>query len=124
MTDIGDKQFSIPGQTYKGRKSRIFIDNFSTGLDDMKRSDQRDMMKVFAVVAREGKFSTFEASANNTIAGTMTALMRSGLLESYTPESYKAKPEPGGAKGPDQDTYPWTFVRLTDAGRKALGKTE
>ena len=101
-----------------------FVDRFSAGLDEMKRKDQRDHLKVLSVLARTGKFSCFEASENMTIARTMTALMHGPLVESYTPDEYRAKPEPGGAKGPDQDTYPWTFVRLTEAGRKALAQAD
>jgi hypothetical protein len=98
----------------------MFIDRFSAGLDEMKRADQRDPLKVLAVLAQKGKFSCFEASENATIARTMTNLMHGPLIESYTPDDYKSQPEPGGARAPDRSTYPWTFVRLTEAGRKAL----
>ena len=91
-------------------------------ITDLSRRDQGDAMKVLALVAENGVFSTFAASANSTIARTMTGLFHSRppLLESYTPESYKSKPEPGGARAPDRDTYPYTYVKLTDAGRASL----
>lgn len=98
----------------------MFVDRFSAGLDDMPRKDQRSQIKVLRVLARTGKFSCFEASENQVIAGTVTALMHGPWIERYVPDSYKGKPEPGGAVAPDQDTYPWTFVRLTDAGREVL----
>jgi hypothetical protein len=103
---------------------RMFVDRFSAGLDEMKRKDQRDPLKVLTVLARTGRFSCFEASENADIAKTMTALMRGPLIESYVPDSYRGKPEPGGAVAPDQSTYPWTFVRLTEAGKAALAHTE
>jgi len=99
-----------------------FIDTFSVGLDEMPRRDQRNPLKVLAVMEKAGRFSTFEASANQTIARTVTDLMRGPWVESYVPDSYKGKPEIGGTVGPDQDTYPWTYVRITDAGYAALGQ--
>ena len=102
------------------RLSAGFIDTFSTAIDDLPRADQANQLKVLAVLAQTGRFSCFEASANQTIARTMTALMRGPLVESYVPDSYKSKAESGGARGPDRDTYPWTFVRITAAGRAAL----
>lgn len=98
----------------------MFVDRFSAGLDEMSRKDQRDPLKVLAVLAEKGKFSCFEASENQVIAGTITDIMHGPWVETYTPEQYKGKVEPGGARAPDQSTYPWTFVRLTEAGRRAL----
>lgn len=98
-----------------------FVDCFSVGLSDLKQGDAADLAKVLRILAETGRFSCFEASDNPTIARTMTRLMHSDLVEQYTPEAYKAKPEPGGARARDQDTYPWTFVRLTKKGRALIG---
>lgn len=78
------------------RLSAGFIDTFSTAIDDLPRADQANQLKVLAVLAQTGRFSCFEASANQTIARTMTALMRGPLVESYVPDSYKSKAESGG----------------------------
>lgn len=97
-----------------------FIDSFSVGLDDLPRKEITEV-NVLRILNEQGRFSTFEASANDTIARFMTRLMKGSLVESYVPDRYKAKPEPGGAVGYDQDTYPWTYVRLTPAGKKLIG---
>jgi hypothetical protein len=74
------------------------VDRFSAGLDDLSRKDQADSAAVLRVLKRTGKFSVFEASENQTIADTMTRIMRSGWVETL-----------GGE-------YPWTAVRVTQAG--------
>jgi hypothetical protein len=81
----------------------IFICGFSSGLDDMPRKDQRDIAKVLRVLERRGRFSVFEATANQTIATTMTKLSHSDLIETD-----------------NSCGYPWTKVKLTDAGKRYL----
>jgi hypothetical protein len=81
----------------------IFICSFSSGLDDMPRKDQRDIAKVLRVLEQCGRFSVFEATDNQTIATTMTKLCHSNLIETD-----------------NSCGYPWTKVKLTEAGRSYL----
>lgn len=76
----------------------------SVGLDDLTRKQQRDKRIVAGVLARAGRYSVFEATDNDTIAGTMDALVRSGWF----------------VFDPDAFGYPWTKVTLTEAGAAAL----
>jgi len=99
----------------------MFVDRFSIGLEDLSRKDAANDLIVLKLITDKGRFSCFEASDNPTIAATVTRLMHGPFVESYVPDTYKSKPEPGGARAPDYDTYPWTYVRLTAAGRSALG---
>ena len=82
------------------------IDRFTAGLDDLSRKEQRDHVAVLRVLHRTGRFSVFEASANQGIAGTMTKIMQSGWVVDV-----------GGE-------YPWTKVRLTDAGLRLIARQE
>lgn len=70
----------------------------------MKRKDQRDRLKVLAVLKESPRFSVWDASDNKTIANTMTALKDDGLID--YPE-----PQPG---------FPWSEARVTEAGLKLL----
>jgi len=83
--------------------------SFSTGLDDMKRKDQRDHLKVLRVMAAAGRFSVFEATANPTIARTVTYL-------------YHRSRADGGPllKHDDSMGYPRTKVVLTEAGKAEI----
>jgi hypothetical protein len=69
----------------------------------MPRKDQRDIAKVLQVLERRGRFSVFEATDNQTIAATMTRLSHSDLIETD-----------------NSCGYPWTTVKLTDAGKRYL----
>jgi hypothetical protein len=80
--------------------------SFSSGIDDMLRRHQADMRRVAEVLAREGRFGVFEATANPVIAKTMDRLARSGWFV-FDHES---------------SGFPWTLVTLTDKGREALAK--
>ena len=84
----------------------VFICSFTSGLDDLPRKQQAQFEPVLRVLEATGRFSVFEATANQTIAKTMTRLMRSGYVESM-----------GGA-------YPWTKVRLTEAGKKLIATSK
>jgi hypothetical protein len=82
----------------------MIIDRFSAGLDDLKRKEQGDHVKVLQVLERTKRFSVFEATENDTIAHTMTYIMQEGFAHSV-----------GGA-------YPWTEVELTEKGRAAVAQ--
>lgn len=53
--------------------------SFSVGLDDLSRKAQADHAVVLNLLRLKGRFSVFEASANPTIAATMTHLCRHRL---------------------------------------------
>jgi hypothetical protein len=99
----------------------FFIDAWSVGLDEIPRKEITP--EILSILQREGRFSSFEASANPAIARAMTALLdrKNGLLETYLPESHKGKLEPEGTRGPAFSGYPWTYVRLTEAGLRVIG---
>ena len=86
------------------RGSRIFVCSFSGAIGDMKRKDQRDRLKVLAVLKESPRFSVWDASDNQGIANTMTDLKTDGLID--YPE-----PQPG---------FPWSKARVTEAGMKLL----
>lgn len=83
----------------------VFICDFSTGIDELPRKDQRDIAKVLRILDKCGRFSVFEATANQTIARTMTTLCNGPLIETD-----------------NSCGYPWTMVKLTEAGRALLEK--
>lgn len=83
---------------------RIFVCSFSGALGDMKRKDQRDQLKVLAVLKASPRFSVWDASDNKGIANTMTDLMTDGLID-------YPDPQPG---------FPWSKARVTEAGMKLL----
>ena len=95
----------------------MFICSFSAGLDDMKRKEQADVVAVLRVLQQAGRFSIFEATANQTIARTITRLcnkacsiVRDGVRADY-------------GKLIDTDNscgFPWTKVSLTDGGIRLL----
>ena len=97
--------------------SHIHLCRFSFGLDDLTRKQQRDYVAVLRVLKRTGGFSAFEASANDTIATTMTRLLNKGLTivrpDGRRVEYGRLLEVTGGA-------YPITKVRLTPAGEQLL----
>lgn len=80
----------------------IHICSFSTGIDEMKRADQKDPAKVLAVLKQNPRYSTFEVTANQGIARTITLLHERGCIKTV-----------GGA-------YPWTVVEILPAGDEVL----
>lgn len=82
-----------------------FICCFTSGVDEMKRKDQADPLKVLKALDHFKRFSVFEATANQTIAKTMTRFFHGDLKHLIV--------KTGGA-------YPWTNVRLTPEGRKFI----
>lgn len=87
-------------------KRAIFVCSFSGAIGDMKRKDQRDRLKVLAVLKESPRFSVWDASDNMNIANTMTDLMKDGLID-------YPDPQPG---------FPWSKARITEAGMKLLEK--
>ena len=82
--------------------SRMMIDNFSSGLDEMKRKDQRDEVAVMRKLLTMKRFSIFEVTANDTIANMMDDIVRRGLIETT-----------GGQ-------FPWTTFKITEAGQRLV----
>jgi hypothetical protein len=80
----------------------VFICSFTSGIDELPRKEQAQFEPVLRVLDATGRFSVFEATANQTIAKTMTRLMASEYVEDL-----------GGS-------YPWKKVRLTDAGKRLI----
>lgn len=83
---------------------RVIVCSFSGAISDMKKKDQRDEMKVLAVLSRSPRFSCFDASENQGIANSITNLKKRGLIE-------YPKPQP---------EFPWCKVKITDAGNALL----
>ena len=81
---------------------RMMIDSFSSGLDDMKRKDQRDVVAVMRKLATMTRYSIFEVTDNNDIATTMSDIVKRGLIETT------------GGK------YPWTTFKITEAGQRLI----
>lgn len=74
----------------------MFMCNFSTRLDDLSRKEQGDPEKVIEVLKETGRFSCFEATANATIAGTLTELCKERILTNPASQ------------------YPWTEILMID----------
>ena len=81
-----------------------FICSFTGAIGDMKPRDQRDPMKVLAVLDKEPSFSVFDATERPAIANSLDYLRQQGLIE-------YPKPQPG---------FPWNKVVVTESGKKAL----
>lgn len=97
--------------------TKVFICSFSSGLDDMKRKDQKDVVKVLRVLAQCKRFSVFEATANQPIASMMDRICHKGCTlvgPDGTKRSYgKLITIVGG-------NYPWTHIELTEGGKRLL----
>lgn len=85
----------------------IFIDRFSEGLDDLTRKQQRSKVEVLKQLSKMNRFSVFEATANQTIAGTMDALCHEELIEID-----------------NSCGFPWSKVSLTDKGKAMIEPTK
>jgi hypothetical protein len=93
------------------KNGRVFIDRFDCGLTDLPRAAQRDQQAVLRhIIGSGGRFSCFEAGDNPSIAKTITALCR----------SIKGGELQGFIEFDESRGYPWTALRLTDAGRIML----
>lgn len=78
--------------------------SFSGGIGCMDPRDQRDSMKVLAVLKESPRFSVWDACERPCIGESLEDLTARGLIEYVKP-------------GPE---FPWSEVRVTDAGLKAL----
>ena len=99
------------------RKQSIIVCSFSSGLDDMKRKDQGDVVKVLRVLEANKRYSVFEATANMTIARMMTRLHHKGctrVLPDGSKKDYGLLIKNVGG------SFPWTNVELTDGGKRLL----
>lgn len=67
--------------------SAIFVCELTSGLDNLSRREQRDAGIVLNVLEARGRFSVFEATANQVIARTITELQEAGLIR-VTPEGF------------------------------------
>ena len=95
----------------------VIICSFSSGLDDMKRKDQKDVVKVLRILAECGRYSVFEATANQTIASMMDRICHKGCTL-VAPDGTKR--EYGKLVRILGGNYPWTHIELTDGGKRLL----
>lgn len=84
----------------------VHICSFTVGIDELKRKEQLDPVTVLRFLAEMKRFSVFEATANQTIALTMSFL-----------DGRFFKTRPGGG-------YPWLDIDLTREGRAAVAADE
>lgn len=89
-------------------KTTVFLDSFSGAIDDMTRKDQRNAIKVLHVLAKHPRFSTFDATANNGIATTITYLFRDEYIVESRPK----------------EEYPWHRVEITEKGKSLLASAQ
>jgi hypothetical protein len=75
------------------------------GLEELPKKQQKDMYEVARRIAKEGRFSVFDATATRALARTMDRIGREGWFTNH----------PLGG-------FPWVGVTLTDKGREALEK--
>jgi hypothetical protein len=96
----------------------VFLDSFSSGLDELTRKQQADPGFVLEFLSKAKRFSVFEVTANQTIAKTVTKLLCDVDMIAKKGEKFGDGPllkRTGGA-------YPWTRVDLTEAGEAFLKK--
>ena len=94
-----------------------FICSFSSGLDDLPRKKQNDAVEVLKVLKASGRFSVFEATANDVIARMMYRLIHKGysVIRDGVRTDYGLLIETDNTCG-----FPWTNVKLTEAGERLL----
>jgi hypothetical protein len=83
--------------------NNVHICCFTAGLDELTRKQQKDVATVLGVLRDTKRFSVFEATANQTIAKTVTLVFERGLVENTK-----------------EGAFPWTYVVLTAAGERFL----
>lgn len=83
----------------------IFMDRFSEGLDDLTQKQQRSEIEVLKCLSKMDRFSIFEATANQGIAGTMDSLMSKKLITVD-----------------NSCGFPWSTVSLTPNGLAMIGQ--
>lgn len=82
----------------------VYLCSWAAGLDYMPRGHQRYPRRVLKVLHECGRFSVFEATANQNIAKVMDGLVERKLIE--------VDNSPG---------YPWSKVKLTAKGKAYAG---
>lgn len=98
----------------------IYVDCFTEGLDELPRRKQSNPVEVLRLLHKAGRFSVFEATANETIARMMDRLMNKGcsiVKDGVRTDYGKLLENTGGA-------FPWTTVRLTEGGLRLLAEHE
>jgi len=79
--------------------SVVHVDSFSVGIDDLSGKDQANDEAVLSVLRLHKRFSCFEASANQTIASTMTRLCANRIVTD------------------DKSQYPWSDIISIDGDK-------
>lgn len=97
--------------------SRAIVCSFSSGLDDMKRKDQRDVVKVLRILAQCGRFSVFEATDNQAIANMIDKILHKGCTRVQPDGTRK---EYGLLLKTTGGAFPWTEIELTEGGKRLL----
>lgn len=94
--------------------------SFSSGIGDMKRAQQGNVVKVLRVLKKCGRYSAFEASENDVIARMMTRLHHKGysVIRDGKRVDYGKLIETTGGD------FPWTKVRLTEGGERLLADNQ
>ena len=99
--------------------SYFFVDQFSS-LDDLHGKDRADAKKILAALSVAKRFSCFEV--DRQMAKAMTWLCNhSGWITTRIDERVR---DADGHGYHTRSLYPWTYVELTDAGRRALAEAE
>lgn len=83
---------------------KAFICSFTGAIGDMKPSDQRDAMKVLAVLEKSPSFSVFDATERPAISSSLDYLKQQALIEYPAP----------------QPEFPWSKAKLTELGLQKL----
>lgn len=97
--------------------NRIIVCSFSSGLDDLKRKDQRDVVKVLRILAQCGRYSAFEATANMDIARMMDKICNKGCTIAGPDGTKRYYGRLINVLGSE---YPWTEIELTEGGNRLL----
>lgn len=80
----------------------VFIDHFSSGLDELPKRRQRSTRDVLAALSGMKRVSIFEVTDNDVIAATVDRIAARGLA-TITPSN-----------------FPWSDVEVTEAGKSYL----
>lgn len=102
-------------------RTSIIVCSFSSGLDELTRHQQGDVIAVLKTLKARGRFSSFEVSANQKIATLMTRLCHKGfsLVRNGVRTDYGRLIETDNSCG-----YPWTKVTLTEGGKRLLADAD
>lgn len=99
----------------------IIVCSFSSGLHELTRHQQGDVVAVLKTLKARGRFSSFEATANEKIATLMTRLCHKGfsVVRNGARTDYGRLIETDNSCG-----YPWTKVNLTEGGERLLADAD